>query len=207
MLICLGLKGKEAETSKPIEDKNKMDVDQAEVRSNGSASTLPNIDSKPPLSEAELTRRREVITLIQQLCVMGKNVQLPARMALFRTLTDRGILFAVQWALAQPENDPEGLQIIFAGGEIMTTILDHDVTGVRGQVMKLVTAMDAEGDKAMGKKPQIETALMLLCRVVVRSRNLAVQSLISESLRVLLEVPQGDAADQHVSFMLLIVYT
>ncbi len=177
-----------------------MDVDQSEPKTNNSASSISNSGTKPPLTAAEFTRRREVISLIQQLCIMGKNIQLPARLALFRNLCDRGILHAVQWALAQSENNPDGLSMISAGGEILSAVLDHDVNGVRNQVMKQVQFMEGEGgNKAAGKKPQTETLLGLLCRVVVRSRNLAVQSLVAEALRVLLEVPQGDASDSHVS--------
>ena len=51
------------------------------------------------LTKAEINIRWEVIILLQRLAIMGKNVQLPARLTLFRTLVDRGILFAVQWAL------------------------------------------------------------------------------------------------------------
>jgi len=57
-------------------------------------------------------RRREVILLIQQLCIMGKNVQLSTRMGLFKTLVDRGIVGPVQWALGQPEATESGQQMI-----------------------------------------------------------------------------------------------
>ena len=87
-----------------------MDVDQP------SDSSHQNGSPKRQIPEAELKRRREVLLLVQQLCIMGKNVQLPARMALFRTLCDRGILFSVQWGLGQPDRYPEGLQMISAAG-------------------------------------------------------------------------------------------
>jgi protein phosphatase-4 regulatory subunit 3 len=51
---------------------------------------------------------------------MGKNVQLPARMALFRTLVDRGVLFAVQWALNLPEKDDANKEMFAAAGEVLT---------------------------------------------------------------------------------------
>lgn len=208
LLVALGLpaKGvnKEAEKEK---DPDKMDVDSpllsqsVELKSppqaNGtsasaSASTGPSIPSTQ-----ELVRKREVIYLIQQLCVMGKNVQLPARMTLFRTLVDRGILFAVQWALSQPESDLEGLQMIAAAGEILTTLLDHDLNGVRGHVLKQLGAMERE--KASGKKiVEKETVLALMCRVLVKSRDLAVQGQVGESLKLLLEIA-ADPQDTHVS--------
>lgn len=184
MLKNLVSKGKEPERAKP--DGEKMDVDQPSDPSqqNGSPKRL--------ISEAELKRRREVLLLVQQLCVMGKNVQLPARMALFRTLCDRGILFSVQWGLGQPDADAEGLQMISAAGEILTTLLDHDLNGVRNHVLKQLGPID---DKNPMRKIEHDTVLSVMCRVLVRSRDLAVQSQISESIRAIMEIPQDNGME------------
>src|SRR5579863_8371581 len=88
-------------------------------------------------------RRREVILLIQQLCIMGKNVQLPTRMGLFKTLVDRGIVRPVQWALGQPEGTESGQQMIAVAGEVLVTLLDHDVNGVRDHVVTQVEGFEA----------------------------------------------------------------
>ncbi|KAN0131375.1 DUF625 domain containing protein [Lactarius tabidus] len=127
-------------------------------------------------------RSREVILLIQQLCIMGKNVQLPTRMALFKTLVDRGIVHAVQWALGQPEGTETGQQIIAVAGEILITLLDHDVNGVREHVVK-----QCEGFES--RESRDESLLTLLCGLMVRSRDLAVQTLVGDSLRLMLEMP------------------
>ncbi|TFY56769.1 hypothetical protein EVJ58_g7436 [Rhodofomes roseus] len=183
-------------------DKDKMDVDQAQERSPSgvpypNGTTADGVCRPRPCTEEEVVQAREIIFLIQQLCVMGKNVQLPARMALFRALVDRGILFGVQWAMSQPESEEQGRQMISAAGEILTALLDHDLNGVRGHVLKQVVA--AEREKSMGKKvPERETMLFLMCRVLVKSRDLAVQSQLGESLRTLLETQQ-DPPDVHVS--------
>lgn len=202
LIAALGLapRVKEQEHEKEDAQKyDKMDVDQQDAKTNGIHPNGKNdgsTSSKPP-TEEELMRRREVVFLVQQLCVMGKNVQLPARMALFRTLVDRGILFAVQWALSQPETSGDGRQMIAAAGEILTTLLDHDLNGVRGHVLKQLGAMEKE--KANGKKiPEKETVLVLMCRLLVRSRDLAVQSQVGEALKTLLEI-QGDVPEPHVS--------
>ncbi|KAI0920771.1 hypothetical protein AcW1_005052 [Taiwanofungus camphoratus] len=200
LIAALGLapRVKEQEHEKEDAQKyDKMDVDQQDAKTNGIHPNGKNdgsTSSKPP-TEEELMRRREVVFLVQQLCVMGKNVQLPARMALFRTLVDRGILFAVQWALSQPETSGDGRQMIAAAGEILTTLLDHDLNGVRGHVLKQLGAMEKE--KANGKKiPEKETVLVLMCRLLVRSRDLAVQSQVGEALKTLLEI-QGDVPEPH----------
>ncbi|OBZ70243.1 hypothetical protein A0H81_09778 [Grifola frondosa] len=192
LLAALGVsvKGKEPD---------KMDVDTAEGKQNGVSH--PNGHSEgpsscKPLSPEDMSRRREVVFLIQQLCAMGKNIQLPARLALFRTLVDRGILFAVQWALSQPETDEDGRQMIASSGEILTTLLDHDLNGVRGHVLKQLGAMERE--KANGKIiVEKETVLVLMCRVLVTSRDLAVQCQVGEALKALLEISMMDPADPH----------
>lgn len=148
----------------------------------------------PPdnLTEAEINRRREVVLLIQQLCIMGKNVQLPARMALFRILVDRGILFAVQWAMNLSESVEVNKQMISAGGEIFSALLDHDLNGVRAHVLKQVLAIEKE--RAAGKRgaDKAETLLEMVCKIMTRSRDLAVQSLVGDSLKSWMDTPVGD---------------
>ena len=148
----------------------------------------------PPdnLTEAEINQRREVVLLIQQLCVMGKNVQLPARMALFRILVDRGILFAVQWAMNLPESMEINKQMISAGGEILSALLDHDLNGVRGHVLKQVLAIEKERAAKKRGADKAETLLEMVCRIMTRSKDLAVQSLVGDSLKSWMDAPIGD---------------
>ncbi|KAH9939250.1 component of IIS longevity pathway SMK-1-domain-containing protein [Epithele typhae] len=197
LLALLGLPTKHsAEASKePSSEPDKMDVDSG-VKQNGAPNghTEDSSTSDNALPAEELTRRREVVFLVQQLCMMGKNVQLPARMALFRALVDRGIVFAVQWGLSQPESDEQGRQMIATSGEVMMALLDHDLNGVRGHVLKQLGTMERE--KANGRDVRNkETVLMLMCKVLVRSRDLAVQSLVGEALKLLLELMTGDGMD------------
>lgn len=193
MLVQLG--GLRPEAPKVVNNGSTMEVD-------GSSSNVAGASSNGSETQSASTERdqlrRDVVLLIQQLCVMGKNVQLPARMALFRSLSDRGILFAVQWALGQPEGDDQGLQMICTGGEILTALLDHDLNGVRGHVLKQI---GPPGEDMSMRKPDTDTLVSLMCRVLTRSRDMGVQSQVGESLRVLMEIPQGEAADAHVSHL------
>ncbi|KAK1232108.1 Platinum sensitivity protein [Marasmius sp. AFHP31] len=147
----------------------------------------------PPeqLNEEELAHRREVILLIHHLCVMGKGVQLPARMALFRTLVDRGILFAVQWALSLSEKDPVSRPMVSAGGEILGTLLDHDLNGVRGHVLKQVVAIEKERIAGKRGADKAETIAKMVCGILTRSNDLAVQSLVGDALKVWLDIPMN----------------
>ncbi|CCM03359.1 uncharacterized protein FIBRA_05488 [Fibroporia radiculosa] len=186
--------GFEPRSKDTLKDVDKMDVDSPEVKTNSAAyrNGIDNSSRSKPLPDEEVEHKREVVSLIQQLCVMGKNVQLPARMALFRTLVDRGVLFAVQWALAQPETGDNGRLMIATAGEILITLLDHDLNGVRGHVLRFIEAEKGNGKKAVEK----ETILELMCRIMVKSRELDVQSQVGEALRTLLEI-QPDTPDAH----------
>ncbi len=206
-----GMNGKTSKDSvfRKSTDTDSMDVDQKSPVNglthtvvNGQVSRSSHYSFAPPeeLSEAEVTLRREVIFLIQQLCVMAKNVQLPARMALFRTLVDRGVLFAGQWAVGLPEKLPVNLPIIAAGGEILAALLDHDLTGVRGHVLKQVTAIEKEKDAGKKGADKAETILAMVCRILIQSRDLAVQSLVGDALKVWMDIPLNDGTETaHVS--------
>ena len=138
---------------------------------NGVAKSRTGIDADAnaeglPNGVDEDRRRREVILLIQQLCIMGKNVQLPTRMALFQTLVDRGIVQPVQWALGQPEGTEPGQQMISVAGEVLVTLLDHDVNGVREHVVTQCDGFEL-------RQSRDESLLTLLCGLMVRSRDLS----------------------------------
>ena len=46
--------------------------------------------------------KADILRFIHQLCLMGKNVQIPTRIGLYRALVERGVLFALEWALRLP---------------------------------------------------------------------------------------------------------
>ncbi|KAI0650842.1 DUF625-domain-containing protein [Trametes meyenii] len=200
LLALLGFPPKNLDAGQGAQrDCDKMDVDQSsDVKANGvvqpNGHTDPSVLANKGLSQEELARRREVVFLIQQLCAMGKNVQLPARFQLFRVLVDRGLVFAVQWGLSQSEGDEEGRQMISTSGEILMALLEYDLNGVRGHVLKQLGTMERERANGKNVKDK-ETVLMLMCKVLVRSRDLAVQSLVGEALRQLLEMATNDPAD------------
>lgn len=164
----------------------------------------PPAPSSAPASTDQSTtddRRKDTILLIQQLCLMGKNVQLPVRLQLYRTLVDRGVLHAIQWALVRPEP-----LMVSTAGEVLGLLLDHDVNGVRQHVMRQV---GIAGQPAMGLSVGVagprsnvtsvegrrETLLETLCRSLTSSHELAYKSQMADALRLVLEVPQSDGMD------------
>lgn len=184
---------------------------------NGGLSS-PEIGPQPapgnqaPCSSEEYTmdaRRKDGILLVQQLCLMGKNIQLPARMQLFRTLVDRGILHTIQWALGR--SDPV---MLGTAGEILGIILDHDVIGVRQHVMRQVSmsgrpapapngsvgsAEVVEVMEVLGAQTRKETLLDVLCHSLITGHDQAFRSQMADAIRIVLEVPHLDGTDSNVS--------
>lgn len=164
----------------------------------------------PPddLPAEEVSLRRQVVFLMQQLCAMGKNVQLPARMALFRTLVDRGLLFGVQWALGlavaakgKEKEKPEGEKeegretdeaaraVISAGGEVFAALLDHDAFGARAHVIRQIEAIEQERTAGKHGAERAETLAELVCGIVARSNDQAVQSQLGDAMKTWLDIP------------------
>ncbi|KIK03157.1 hypothetical protein K443DRAFT_654891 [Laccaria amethystina LaAM-08-1] len=163
------------------------------------------VDEEMLAGEHDISLRREVILLIQQLCIMGKNVQLPARLTLFRTLVDRGILFATQWALSLSDKDQENKSMVSAGGEVLSALIDHDLNGVRTHVLKQEVAIEKE--RLAGKKGanKAETLLELVCKIVTQCRDLAIQSQVGDALKAWLDVPPNDSPPMAASEVVFFV--
>ncbi|KAG1782983.1 component of IIS longevity pathway SMK-1-domain-containing protein [Suillus placidus] len=181
------------------EKREEMDVDGKPngAHANGSTSIPRPFSFGPPdnLSEHELALRREVLVLIQQLCVMGKNVPLAARISLFRSLVNRGILFAVQWAFSLSENDPEAKTTISIAGEVMSALLDHDLNGVRNHITKQASAIERESKEGRPMGEQAETLLRIMCKVLTHTRDLALQCQVGDALKTMLDVSPKDGPD------------
>ncbi|KAG8869734.1 Platinum sensitivity protein [Tulasnella sp. 331] len=105
-------------------------------------SQLSKGKGKAPSIDASEENKRDIIILIHQLCIMGKNVQIPQRLALYRCLVDKGLLPALSWALlryAHAHLDAEGgrdVQVLNAAAEILIIVCEHDANGVRGVALK-----------------------------------------------------------------------
>jgi protein phosphatase-4 regulatory subunit 3 len=138
-------------------------------------------DSTSQSSQSPTSLRTEALLLIHQLCQMSKSVQIPARLALCRTLVDRGVLKAIEWAFGQ--DDPATMN---AAGEILLVIVDHDITGVRGFVMG---EAEKEKEKEGGGEPK--GLIWALIKLLGGRKDLAFKSQMADLLRMLLELEGG----------------
>ncbi|EJD53799.1 DUF625-domain-containing protein [Auricularia subglabra TFB-10046 SS5] len=161
----------------------------------GGKPTTPNGDASPAAPTD--TQKRDVVFLIQQLCVMGKNVQLPARMALFRSIVEQGVLHALQWALAYGAEHSDR-QLTSTAGEVLTQLVEHDTAGTRAHVLRQVSSRaEAEKDKVAGKQSppshaprDTEPLLGEMIRVLTGSHEWALKSQMADALRTMLDSPQ-----------------
>ena len=205
------------------QEKEKLDSDSSMESDAKSSKTAVNgadssaaTDSPSPQQaiEEDADRKKDVILLLQQLCAMGKNIQLPARISLFRTLAERGVLFAVQWALCQPEK-----VLVSTAGEILAVLLDHHTHSVRshslmqamslGQPTGYSEAVDAERTQEFferginyGRRFK-ETLPQVLSRMLANSQDLALQNQLSDALRMLTNVPSPETPEPPVSAVIV----
>ncbi|KAJ1032654.1 hypothetical protein NDA16_000677 [Ustilago loliicola] len=126
-------------------------------------------------------RRSEGVLFLQQLCAMGKLIQLPARISLYRTLTDWGLFNVLQYAL---EN--LGQTARNAAAEILMTIIEYDANSVRAQVVSqveqntrpLVSMMIdmLHNERDPGLKTQIAEAMRIIFDVASDGGSMATQA-------------------------------
>ncbi|KAH8118659.1 DUF625-domain-containing protein [Phellopilus nigrolimitatus] len=195
-------KGKEKEEDSSMEVDRPLDKSPG-INGSGSSPRAGLLSSQPHTSQDhdDTDRKKEVISLLQQLCVMGKNVQLPTRINLFRTLVERGILYAVQWALCRPEK-----HLVNTAGEILAVLLDHHTLSVRNHVLSQAVGLgqpNGHSEAMVGQDPIKaldvvlngspppfkETLTQVLCRMLANSHDLALQNQLADALRMMTDVP------------------
>lgn len=133
----------------------------------GFKTDRPTDDPDPaePLDEA----KRDMVLLLNQLMILGKGVQQASRGALYRNLLDKGLIFAVEWALRRTE-----AQILHAGAEILTLAMESDISAIRMHVLK---------EEELRRRTLL-AEMMYLLRT---TKNMGLLSQIGDSMRNLLD--------------------
>ncbi|WWC85689.1 uncharacterized protein L201_000555 [Kwoniella dendrophila CBS 6074] len=138
-----------------------------------STSEITKNEGGDPVDE----KKRDVVMFLHQLMIMGKGVQLPGRLALYRNLVERGLLFVCEWSFKRIES----AQLLHAGAEILTLAVEHDSNIVRLHVFK-------EDDQKR------RTLIMEIISLLHSTKNLGLMSQMSDTLRTLLESPPENEA-------------
>ncbi len=118
--------------------------------------------------------KAEVVALLHQLVLMGKNVQLPNRLGLYRNLVERGLLYICGWSFRQSD-----LKVLSSAAEIMALILDHDVHSVRAHALK---------ERSMGMR----TIARECVELIASNREIGISGQIADALRAMLDTSSED---------------
>lgn len=120
-----------------------------------------------PLDE----KKRDALLFLHQLLILSKPVQMAGRLALYRGLIDRGLLYVIEWAFRRKED-----QILHTASEILTFTLEHDTNAVRNHILKEEDA-------------KTTTLLAEMTGIQASTENIGLASHLSDSIRSLLDVP------------------
>ncbi|KAK0547392.1 Platinum sensitivity protein [Tilletia horrida] len=122
-------------------------------------------------------RKFEAVFFLQQLCAMGKQIQLPNRIALYRTLTEWGLLSVVEYALGQDDQ-----KLRNAAAEVLMTIIEYDANSVRWHILEQA-------------EQQTKPLMTVLVDLLHTEKDLGLKTQMAEAVRVLLETnPDGPSA-------------
>ena len=133
---------------------------------------------------AAVKRQHDGILLLQQLCTMTKNFQLPQRAGIFRTLSQQGLLRALEVALRQTQSATSALEpgeraaMRGATVSILMSLVDHDPNNVRAYSLK----QHADGKTSL---------LVFLIGLFHDEEDLGTKAQMAEALRVLVDA-NGD---------------
>lgn len=130
----------------------------------------PNMPLKNIPTSALNPRTRDIVAFLHQLMLMGKQVQAQHRLALYKILLERGLLYVCELALQRPET-----AVINQGAEMISLILDHDLNGIRSHCMR-----EHEAKR--------RTVADDICALLVESKDLGLKSQMSDAIRALVDV-------------------
>lgn len=125
-------------------------------------------------------RRLECVLFLQQLCAMGKQVQLQARLALFHSLVESGLMAAVEFAIRRTG------AIRAAAIEILMESIEYDAPSVQQHVLAQIE---------QGRMPLVSVLIDML----LDSPDPATKAQMAEVVRVLLDT--GEAAPRPDQFL------
>lgn len=147
------------EVEMEILQKDWIDQELARRRLEASASgidpatiTVDSLGPPPPIpTDFADAHKQDVVLFLHSLLLMSKNIPMPTRLALVRTLLDQGLIHVLEWAFSFRSRAVDD-QIANAAVEMLTHALDHDPSAVRSLVLKeherAISEMEQDGKSA-----------------------------------------------------------
>ena len=135
-------------------------------------------DRSIPQDEAPEEKKRDAVLFLHQLMIMGKGVQLPNRIALYRALLEKGLFHVCEWVYTRHE-----AQILHAGAELLTLAVEHDVNAFRTHCLR-----QEETEK--------QTLLVKIIEMLKTTQNLGLLSQTMDSIRTVLDVGMDETVSR-----------
>lgn len=117
-------------------------------------------------------RRKDAVCFLQQCCAIAKNLQAPARQALYSNLIANGLLGAIVFVLGQTD-----ASIRVAGTDILVAMIDHDSGLVRQYIFRSI---------AEKQEPLTDVLVNLL----LTESDLGVKAQAADAIKILLDPQQ-----------------
>lgn len=136
---------------------------------------------EPDSGEPE-DKKHDAVFFIQSLCAMGKQVQMPVRVGLYRSLTDHGVLSLLEYGLFESGHQ----RVQNAAAEMLMVLVEFDPSIIRSHTL------DQE-DKGQ------TTFVSRLSDVLHAARDLGFKAQMSEVLRTMFDYPSPDSAPQSLN--------
>ena len=119
--------------------------------------------------DASAKRKKDAVDFIQQCCAIAKNLQVPARSALYSNFIQHGLLRVIIFALSHANPS-----VRVSGTDILVAMIDHDPTMVRAYIFKSINEKQT---------PLTDTLIELLLVEV----DLGVKAQAADAIKILLE--------------------
>lgn len=128
--------------------------------------------------EQDPKQKKDAVLFIQQCCAIAKNLQPPARQALYNNFLAHGLLQIINFGLRHPD---VGVRV--GATDILVSLIDHDPQMIRTTIYRQLS----------DSQPPLTDSLIELLLVEV---DLGVKSQISDALKVLLDgIPVSQVPD------------
>ncbi|KAL4401189.1 Platinum sensitivity protein [Malassezia pachydermatis] len=115
------------------------------------------------------TQRAKGVLFLQHLCTMAKQIQLPGRVSLFRSLIEGGVLPMMECALREDD-----MSVKNAAAEVLMSVIEYDANSVRSHILTQV-------------EQSTTTLFRLLADLLLRCKDTGLRAQLVESLKILLD--------------------
>ncbi|PWN18063.1 DUF625-domain-containing protein [Microstroma glucosiphilum] len=136
---------------------------------------------EPDSGETE-EKKHDAVFFLQSLCAMGKQVQMPVRVGLYRSLTDHGVLSLLEYGLFESGHQ----RVQNAAAEMLMVLVEFDPSIIRTHTLE----QEEKGQT---------TFVSRLSDVLHAAKDLGFKAQMSEVMRTMFDYPSPDSAPQSLN--------